>query len=204
MGPMIRVAVIDDHPAICAGLAAVLRTEAGLFVVGVAHSGAQVEPVVRRERPDVVLLDQHLPDEDGVSICRRIKAGVPAPAVVMFSAFTTPSLAVSAMVAGADGVLDKGASAHSVCEAVRRAARGLSRPWELCPDHARAAEAAVDTADLPLLQTLLRGLTPGEAAAAHGLDVPDYDSRVERILTAIGSRGRRPGAAPGEPEASHR
>ena len=194
---MIRIAVIDDHPAICAGLAALLRTEAGLFVVGMAHSGAQVDSLLGRERPDVVLLDQHLPDENGVSICRRIKASTPAPAVVMFSAFATPSLAVAAMVAGADGVLDKGASAHSVCEAVRRAARGLSRPWELCPDHVRAAEAAVDTADLPLLRTLLRGLTPEQVAAAHGLDVAEYESRVARILDSITAPGQRAGAASG-------
>lgn len=182
---MIRVAVVDDHPALCAGLGAVLRTEAGLSVVGVAHSAAQVDAVLQRRRPDVVLLDQHLPDEDGVSICRRVKATVQAPAVILFSAFTTPSLAIAAMVAGADGVLDKAASAHSVCEAVRRAARGLSRPWVLDRDHVRAAEAAVDFSDLPLLRSLLSGRTPGDVIAAHGLEHSDYESRVARILAAI-------------------
>lgn len=182
---MIRVAVVDDHPTVCAGLAAVLRTEAGLSVAGVAHSSAEVDPVLYRTRPDVVLLDYHLPDEDGLAVCCRIKATVPAPGVVLFSAFTTSSLSLAALVAGADGVLDKGASAHSVCEAVRSAARRRNRPWPLDDRQVAIAEASVDPADVPVLRELLRGTSPGDVMDSHGLRRAEFDARVARMLSAI-------------------
>lgn len=190
---MIRVAVIDDHPTLCAGVAAVLRTEAGLSVVGTASSGAQTQSVLSRCHPAVVLLDHHLPDEDGLSVCHRTNASAPAPAVVMFSAFTTPSLAVAALVAGADGLLDKAASAHTLCEAVRAAARGRRRPWEISAEEAERAAASVDPVDAPLLRTLLEGATPREVMDVHGLGGADYDLRSTRVLAAL--RGAMASAA---------
>ena len=71
---MIRVAMVDDHPALRAGPKTVLDAEPGLVVAGVATNREQLWPMLRRTAPDVVLLDYHLRDGDGLVLCRQIKA----------------------------------------------------------------------------------------------------------------------------------
>ena len=68
---MIRVALIDDHPALVAGLTAVLRAEPGIVPVGTAADGAEAEHLLYQTQPDLVLLDYHLPSGDGLQLCQR-------------------------------------------------------------------------------------------------------------------------------------
>jgi len=121
---MIRVAVVDDHPAVRLGLQTALRNEPGLVPVGEAETPEELAPLLYRTRPDVVLLDYHLPRRDGLTLCREIKSRVPAPKVLLYTAFADASLIVPAIVAGADGVLDKSLPSLELFEAIRRAARG--------------------------------------------------------------------------------
>jgi DNA-binding NarL/FixJ family response regulator len=76
---MIRVLVVDDHPVLRAGLEAVLRAEPGFVPVGAAADGHEALRLVRRTRPDVVVVDRRLGDEDGLALCRALRAE-PAPA----------------------------------------------------------------------------------------------------------------------------
>ena len=101
---MIRVALIDDHPALVAGLTAVLRSEPGIVPVGTASDGAEAEHLLYRTQPDLVLLDYHLPRGDGLTICQRIKQHVPAPKVLIYSAYADAWLGFAARAAGADGI----------------------------------------------------------------------------------------------------
>ena len=84
---MIRVAVVDDHPALRAGLQTVLDSEPHIVFVG-GSDGAEEHlwPMLNLVRPDVVLLDYHLPRGDGLQLCYRIKQDVPAPRVIIFPA----------------------------------------------------------------------------------------------------------------------
>ena len=81
---MLRVVVVDDHPALRAGLRAVLDAEPGILFVGESDGQEEnVWPVLRRTRPDLVLLDYHLPHGDGLQLCYRIKQEVPSPRVAI-------------------------------------------------------------------------------------------------------------------------
>ena len=75
---MIRVAIVDDHHAVRLGLTSALKSEPGLVPVGVAAGAAELEPLLYRSRPDVVLLDHSLPDGDGLTLCHGIKGRPPA------------------------------------------------------------------------------------------------------------------------------
>jgi DNA-binding NarL/FixJ family response regulator len=121
---MIRVLVVDDHPVLRAGLEAVLRAEPGFVPVGAAADGHETLRLVRRTRPDVVVLDRRLGDEDGIALCRTLRAE-PAPAqVVLYTAAARePGLAREAARAGASQVVDKADDVGALFDAVRLAAR---------------------------------------------------------------------------------
>jgi DNA-binding NarL/FixJ family response regulator len=103
---MTRVVVIDPQPAVRAGLAMMLRTEPGLVPVGSAVGAQDGLELVSRQRPDVVLLDPHLLDADGLGTCRRLRALDPAPRVVLYAAGGDGTLAEPARDAVADGIVD--------------------------------------------------------------------------------------------------
>jgi DNA-binding NarL/FixJ family response regulator len=101
-----RILFVDDHPAVRAGLASVLRGEPGMVVVGAAGRPAEAVTKVTLTSPDVVLVDYQLPDYDGLVLCQQLKSLPEPPAVLVYSAYADGSLAIAAMVAGAEGVLN--------------------------------------------------------------------------------------------------
>src|SRR3954451_11468298 len=92
----VRVVVVDDHAAIRMGLRAAIDSRPPLVCVGVAADGEQLAPLLYRTRPDVVILDYDLPRANGLELCRRVKADVPAPAVLLYSAYADAVLALAA------------------------------------------------------------------------------------------------------------
>jgi DNA-binding NarL/FixJ family response regulator len=121
---MIRVLVVDDHPVLRAGLEAVLRAEPGFVCVGTAGDGHELVAMLRRTRPDIVLLDWRLGDEDGVTLCRMLRAEAAPPEVVLYTANADSDLLVAAEAAGANAVVEKGANIDELFDALRLAVRG--------------------------------------------------------------------------------
>jgi DNA-binding NarL/FixJ family response regulator len=180
--PLIRVAVVDDHPAIRLGLHSALESEPGLEPVGSAATAGEADALLYRTRPDVVLVDYHLPGTDGLTLCRRIKHQPPSPGVVLYSAFADHLLTVPAIVAGVDAIVHKGGQTRELFEAIRRAARGQTTLPDISQPLLEAAGQALDPDDLPLLGMLLHGTTATEAAATLRIDRADLDRRVDEIL----------------------
>lgn len=179
---MISVAIVDDHPAVQIGLQTALRAEPGLVPIGCAAGAAELEPLLYRSRPDVVLLDYQLPDMDGLTLCRRIKSDVPAPAVLIYSAFADESLTIPAMVAGADGVVHKTQPPRRLYEALRAVARGGRALPPVSQDLVRAAFEQIDPDDLPILGMLLDQASSADVAAALRLPRRELDSRLTGML----------------------
>jgi DNA-binding NarL/FixJ family response regulator len=182
---MIRVAIADDHPAVQVGLQAALRAEPGLVPVGVAGSPAELEPLLYRTRPDVVLLDYHLPGADGLTVCRRLKADPPSPAVLLYSAFADESLTVPALVAGADGIVHKSAAPRELFDAIRRVARGEGAMPPVSDRMLRAAADVLDEQDLPILAMLVDRTTPAEIGDALRIPRAAVSARIPAILARI-------------------
>ncbi len=122
-GSVIRVLVVDDHPAMRAGLEAVLRSEPGFRCVGTADSAEAMWPLVRTAQPDVVLLDVRLGGDDGIALCRTLRAEAGAPAVVMLTADPGDATAGAAAAAGATATLDKAVDLDDLLDALRLATR---------------------------------------------------------------------------------
>ena len=179
---MIRVLVVDDHPALRAGLYTVLRYEPGIVPVGAATGEDELLPALDRTRPDVVLLDYNLTGRDGIQLCRLIKTNDPAPAVLMYTAYDSAELALPAALAGADGVLEKSATADELFEAIRTVARGERTLPPISRDSLTRANSRIDPRDLPLLGMLLDRATTADIADALRIQTDELEPRIEQML----------------------
>ncbi len=116
---MIRVLLVDDHPVVREGLAAMLATQKDFDVVGEASDGAQAVEMVERLGPDVVLMDLEMPRVDGPEAIRRIRARHPDARVLVLTAYDTDERILDAVQAGAQGYMLKGAPRDELFRAVR-------------------------------------------------------------------------------------
>lgn len=123
---MIPVFVVDDHPVLRSGLEAVLRAEPGFSCVGTAADGRDLDRAVARAHPSVVVLDRHLGDEDGLDLCRALRARPNAPAVVLYTADHAASAGPAALAAGAHAVVEKASEIDVLFDAIRLAARAAT------------------------------------------------------------------------------
>lgn len=119
-----RVFLVDDHPVVRAGLAALLAGDR-VSVVGQASSGEEALAYVPTARPDVVLMDLRLgPGIDGVAATERLLALPEPPAVLILTTYDTDADIIRAVEAGAAGYLLKDAPLEAILGAVEAAARG--------------------------------------------------------------------------------
>jgi DNA-binding NarL/FixJ family response regulator len=187
--PMIRVAVLDDHPAVRAGLDAILEAEPDLVSVGFAADEEEVWPLLRRTQPAVIVLDVHHPGRDGLMLCLQIKGALHPPAVVLYSATTPAPLVVAATVAGADAVISKSSTTLDLLEAIRTVAH-TPRPLPKISARMRAEAAAMlDPFDHAILAMRLAGDPPAAIAATLGLPVAGVADRVAAIVVSLAGAG---------------
>ena len=182
---MIRILNVDDHPAMRAGLSAVLRAEPGLVPLNAAASVSDLWPMLNRTKPDVVVLDYHLPGDDGLILCRRIKRQLAAPAVLLYSAYADASLMIPARLAGVDGLVSKAAPANELYDAIRRVARGERVLPPISRELLDAASAKLAPDELPILGMTLEDTRVSDIAAALGIDTTEVAHRIDRMLKRL-------------------
>ena len=182
---MIRILIVDDHPAMRAGLSAVLRAEPGLVPLSAASSVADLWPTMNRTKPDVVVLDYHLPGDDGLVLCRRIKRQLPPPAVLLYSAYADASLMIPARLAGADGLINKSAPANELYDAIRRVARGEQVLPPISRELLDAAARHLATDELPILGMTLDNTPVSEMATTLGVNAEDVMHRIDRMIKRL-------------------
>jgi DNA-binding NarL/FixJ family response regulator len=187
---MIRLALLDDHPAVLVGLQRVIEQEPDILIVGAAPTAPELARKLGARRPDVVVVDHAVARSDGLSHCRRIKDRPHPPGVIIYSAFEKQTLALSARVAHADAVVDKAEPVWSLLEAIRAVARGETRLPGVPRGTYDAAAARLDDEDLPTFAMLLGGETQAAIADALRVDHDEIAWRAQRIIGRL-----RPGAA---------
>lgn len=183
---MIRIVVVDDHPALRAGLRTVLEAEPGFVFAGESDGGEEsLWPTLHRTHPDLVLMDYHLPHGDGLQLCYRIVQQVPAPKVIVFSAYASGALTLPAMLAGAHAVLNKGIRARELFEAIRMVNRGDRLLEGVSPSAMREVSERIPEADRPLIGMLLDGTSKSDAARTLGIETRDVAHTVLRTLSVL-------------------
>lgn len=120
----VRVLVVDDHPLYREGLVTAIATMADKEVVGEAGDGREAVAMVTELRPDVVVMDLHMPELNGVLATREITAEHPGTAVLVLTMLENDESVFSAVRAGAKGYLLKGADRAEIARALDAVAHG--------------------------------------------------------------------------------
>ncbi len=201
---MIRVVLVDDQPLVREGLRALLDRAEDITVVGEAADASAGVALVRREQPDVVLMDVRMPGGDGIEATRRIVAdpGLRHVHVVVLTTFDTDEHLFDAVRAGAAGFLLKDTSPDDLRDAVRVVAGGDAL---LSPAVTRRVMRAAASHPAPRSADRLAALTPRErevlaevgtgrsnAEIAERLFISAATARthVGRLLAKLGARDR--------------
>ncbi|WP_405058152.1 response regulator transcription factor [Kribbella sp. NBC_01505] len=200
----LSVVVVDDEPLIRSGLRAIINAEPDLNVVGEAADGAEVLPVVRRTKPDVVLMDVRMPAVDGIQATRLLIDSLdPAPRVLVVTTFENDDYVYDALRAGASGFLLKRTPPDDIIAAIRTVAGSESL---LFPEAIRAlalahvgAQPARPTGldeyqltdrEQEVLRLMARGLSNAEIASELILGLQTVKTHVANVLAKLNSRDR--------------
>ena len=123
---MIDIVVVDDHPVVREGLAAMLSTQEDMRVVAEASTGGEAVSLSRTHKPDVMVVDLQLPDMDGVEAIEKINEERPDSRFLVLTSYDTDDRVVHAVRAGAQGYLLKGVPKEELFHAVRTIHQGGS------------------------------------------------------------------------------
>ncbi len=195
----LRVALIDDEPLVRAGLAAIIDSDPGLEVVGEASDGAEALDLVRRTRPDVVVMDVRMPRLDGLEATRLLLGLQEPPRILILTTFDSDDYVFDALRAGADGFVLKRAQPEELVRAVHTVAGGevLLYPAKVRemasraqPRSERVSSAQLSGREQEVLRLMARGLSNNEIAAELFLGVETVKTYVSAVLAKLGARDR--------------
>ncbi|MEV0406674.1 response regulator transcription factor [Actinoallomurus sp. NPDC050550] len=200
----VRVVVADDQALVRAGFRVLVETASDLSVVGEAGTGVEAVELIRRERPDVVLMDIQMPELDGIEATRRVLADPdPVPVrVLILTTFDLDRYVYAALRAGASGFLLKDTPPADLLAAIRVIAAGeallapsvtrrLIAEFTRRPtvhDH-RALDEVTDR-EREVLRLVGRGLSNAEIAEHLHVSIATAKSHVSRLLMKLQARDR--------------
>lgn len=213
----LRVAIADDQALMRAAFRTILEA-AGFVIAGEAATGDDAFALVRREQPDVVIMDVRMPGSDGLGATARIASQYPSVRVLVLTTFDLDDYLFGALRAGAAGFLLKNAAPEDLIAAVRRLAAGdavldpaviarvMARfavssdgrgigagPGRIAgqPDRSRAAGvASLTSRERDVLALLARGMSNAEIAASLAVGDATAKTHVSRVLAKLGVRDR--------------
>jgi DNA-binding NarL/FixJ family response regulator len=196
--PATRVVLIDDHPSLRVGVMGVLE-QAGFALVGEAATAADGIALVEREAPDVAIIDLRLPDDDGASVCRSIKARCPDVACLVFSAGDDVGMVADAITAGATGFVFKESTPAGLVSAINVVAGGgetfpeevADRLIETLRSRSVAGRGSELTAQENTILTLLvEGMSNREVATRMEIAEKTVRNHMTSLLRKLGLRDR--------------
>jgi DNA-binding NarL/FixJ family response regulator len=195
MRVVIRIALLDDHPAVLAGLQRLVEAEPGLSLLAAVETEEALWRRLDRTWPEVVVSDYDLARGDGLALCQRLKERPRPPAVVIYSAYAGPALALAARIAGADAVVDKGAPVGDLLATIRATGNGPTAMPELPCEVRQAAMARLDDDDVAVAAMLLAGSSHEGIAEALRIERGEVIQSARRIVSRVRPNGPSRGAA---------
>jgi DNA-binding NarL/FixJ family response regulator len=179
----IRVAIVDDHPVVRAGTAAIVQEAPDLALVGMAATLEEARPLLDRAVVDVLLLDLRLGQDFGLSVFEG--AGDSLPAIVVATSYDYPQYVEAALRLGAVGYVLKTAPVNDLLDAIRRAALG-----KLSFDLRPVAGARLSSRERQVVAAVVNGSSNDEIASRLGISPKTVESHLRRLFERHGVASR--------------
>jgi DNA-binding NarL/FixJ family response regulator len=179
---VIRVAVVDDHPLVREGTAALVDRQEDMEIAGVAGSLDELRPILDAGATDVLLLDLRLGQESGFELLR---SDVAMPAVVVVTSYDYPQYADAALRLGAAGFVVKTAPTAELLDAIRRAAAG-GLAFGVRP----GGGVMLSAREREVLQLVVDGASNGEIGSRLGISSRTVESHLRRLFERFGVASR--------------
>ncbi|MCX4578444.1 response regulator transcription factor [Streptomyces sp. NBC_01571] len=202
----IRLLLVDDDPLVRAGLSFMMGGADDIEIVGEAADGSEVEALVDRTRPDVVLMDIRMPTVDGLAATERLRGRRDAPQVVVLTTFHADEQVLRALRAGAAGFVLKDTPPADIVDAVRRVAAGdpvlsptvtrrlmeqaAGGPADTRRSTARDRIAVLNDREREVAVAVGRGASNAAIATELYMSVATVKTHVSRILAKLGLNNR--------------
>jgi DNA-binding NarL/FixJ family response regulator len=187
-GLPIRVLIVDDHPVVRQGVAAVVAAQSDMAVVGEAGDGREAVELFRKVHPDVALVDLGLPTLDGIGTMEAIRSEFPGSRFIALTVYQGDEDIKRALQAGAQAYLLKSAPATQLVAAIRAVHAGLRKiPPEVASRIADAGPGAgLTPREVEVLKLVAKGRTNAEIAEELHITSGTAKWFVSSILSKLG------------------
>jgi DNA-binding NarL/FixJ family response regulator len=190
-GP-IRILVVDDHPVVRRGIAALIAIESDLRLVGEGATGREALQQFRTLRPDITLMDLQMPEMNGLDAIIAIRAESPEARIIVLTTYLGDVLVLRALKAGARGYLLKNSLYKELLETIRAVHAGKK---SLSPEASfELAEHATDDALTPAEMRVLRLIAEGdsnkEIAVRLSTSEGTIKGQIRNIMSKLGAKDR--------------
>ena len=188
----IKILIVDDHPILREGVAAVLGCENDMQIVGEAASGKEGLELFRRLDPDITLMDLQMPGMNGVETIKVIRKEKSDARIIVLTTYSGDMLASKALRAGASGYLLKNTVKDELAETIRVVHAGRRRvPPEIAAEIAEhLGDDPLSDRELDILARVARGRTNKEIAREVTLSVSTVNAHVKNILLKLHAHDR--------------
>ena len=188
----IRVVVVDDHPLLRKGIAALVNAETDMKLVAEASTGVEAIRQFRQHRPDITLMDLQMPDMNGIDATTAIRQEFPDARIIVLTTYAGDVQVVRALKAGARGYLLKAEVNEELLETIRRVHAGHRRiPPELAAEVAEyTAREALSEREVEVLRLVAAGNANKEIAARLSIGEDTVKRHVTNILAKLQANDR--------------
>ncbi len=174
----IRLLIVDDHPVVRDGTAALLAAQSGIDVVGTAGSIDEATALIAATPADVLLLDIRLGTDSGLRLLTETTAA--APAIIVLTAYDYPQYAEAALRLGASGFVLKTAPLAELLDAIRRVAAG-GMAFSIRP-RTQGGLARLSERELDVVRLVVDGRSNDEIGARLGIGPKTVESHLRRLF----------------------
>jgi DNA-binding NarL/FixJ family response regulator len=178
--------IVDDHPLVREGTRAALERSGQVEVVDTAADGAEALRILSQRRPDVMLLDLHLPDMSGLDVARQVRSVAPEVAVVVITGYEDVSYLHALLQIGVRGYLRKTMSGAEIVEALRDAVAGRA----VIAGRTADTVEPLTTREEEVLVLMADGCRNGEIAEQLAVSVKTVEFHIGHVLEKLGARSR--------------
>ena len=187
----IKLVIVDDHRVLVEGLNKLFDNSDTVDVIGVAYSGKECRNALRKELPDVILLDINLPDVSGIDLCKEIKTENPEIKIVALSSFNEYTIVRRMIENGASGYVVKNAMPEEIILSVETVANNeifLCEEIDLLMHNRSNNPIWLTPREKELLKYIVEGLTNHEIAEKMYLGVETINSYRKNLLIKLGAK----------------